>query len=475
MNKIINDFVTDYKLVESYIFEHNGIKILLDVNTSNFFEINDVIYHLIDAIKEGNPIEDLLLNYSESDIDQAVEDLKDNNFLVKEIPNYKKPIIPETAEVNNLVLNVCHDCNLRCKYCFASTGSYKGERSFMSEEVAKKAVDWYFGVSGNSKTLNLQFFGGEPLMNVPLIKTIINYADGLPSEYDKKIYYSMSTNGTILNDEILQLVKDHKIGLQISIDGPPEIHDKYRVTVNGGGSYDMMKKNLKILMKELPINQLIPRATVPPDAIHINKIVNHLFDLGFKIVFFVPAMGCGKYVISEGNFEDLRKEYDILAETFIEKYKNDEEYNVYPFSTEVDVISKGIKRAYGCGSGIGFMNVAVNGDIYPCMRFTNREEYRLGNVFTGIDNEKRQMFFNRTVENRSKCKTCWARYFCGGACISIPTESGNGLLGSDPSACEVAKHVTKLAMYTNCVLSKAGKPFKQNDKEIVDFIRRRLQ
>lgn len=471
----INEYLKDYKLVESYIFEHNGVKILLDVNTSNFFEVNDVIYDVIAAIQGENSSENLLSNHSEEDINQAIADLKENNFLVNEIPEYEKPVVPEDAEVNNLVINICHDCNLRCKYCFASTGSYKGERSLMNEDVAIQTVDWYFKQSGESKALNLQFFGGEPLMNVPLIKKIIVHADELAKKYDKTIYYSMSTNGTILNDEILQLVKDHNIGIQISIDGPPEIHDKYRITENGGGSYDMIKENIKTLLKELPASQVIPRATVPPDAIKINKIVNHLFDLGFKIVFFVPAMGCGKYVISENNFDEIEKEYNQLAETFIEKYENDEEYNVYPFSTEVDVISKGIKRAYGCGSGIGFMNVAMNGDLYPCMRFTNREEYRLGNVFDGIDNEKRKMFFNRTVEDRHNCKKCWARYFCGGACISIPTESGNGLLGSDVSACEVAKHVTKLAMYTNCVLTRDGKPFKNDNKEIVDFIRRRLQ
>jgi uncharacterized protein len=468
----IKNIFETYDLVESYVFKHKEVNILLDVNKSDFFEVDDLTYSLVRFKQEGKTIEHLMKSYSENQIRRGIEDLVSNEILVKAIPKYPQPSIPTSAEVRNMVLNISQDCNLRCKYCFASTGHYNGERGYMSEDVAKKALDWFVKASGESKDLNMHLFGGEPLMNLPLVKIIIDYVHELEERHNKKIYINICTNGTILNDELIELIKKNEIGMQISIDGPREIHDKYRPTPNGKSSYDIIVKNLRKLFEEIPSNQIIPRATIPHDLIRINDVVDHLFELGFKTAFFIPAMGCGNFVINEDDFDIVKEEYNKLIDKFISKCKRNEDYNIFPFITELDVIGKGIKRLYGCGAGIGFVSVDINGDVYPCMRFTNREEYKIGNVSDGFEKQKRDLFFKRTTTNRTNCKTCWARYFCGGACISIPTEIGEGLSGNAPAACEVAKHITKLAMYANAVLSKDNVKFDNNVK---DFMRRRFQ
>ncbi len=476
MNEIIKNKLDKYKLIETHEFSHNGINIVLDVNQSNFYDVNETI---VDIVKYKKKIIDkyatLEKKFTESEIESAITNLVEAKFLVDDIPEYEEIKIPKQKEVVNLVMNISQDCNLRCRYCFASTGHYKGERAFMEEEIAKKTLDWFVNQAVESKTLNLHLFGGEPLMNVDLVKFIVYYSKNIEEKFDKKIYINICTNGTILNDELLKLIKDNEIGMQISIDGPPEIHDKYRPTSDGGSSYKLIKENLGKLFEALNVNSIIPRATISPNDIEINKVVEHLLDIGFKSVFFIPAMGCNNFSIKLEDVDKVKEEYNLLTKKFIDHIREEKQYNVFPLITEIDAVGKGIRRIYGCGAGIGFASVDIHGDIYPCMRFTNRTEYRLGTVENGFDISQREKFFNRTVYNREKCKDCWARFLCGGACISIPTESGKNLEAYAEETCEVSKHIAKLSMYINAVLNREGLKFDKSQLEVNDFMRRRFQ
>lgn len=474
MNTIIKK-IDGKKLVELYYFKHNSINILLDVNKSDFYVVDEVHLDTIRSIKGEITIESLTSRYSFDEIEKAIKDLISENILVDTLPEYDVIQVDRKKEIINLVMNISQDCNLRCTYCFASTGHYKGERRLMTKEVAETTLRWFFDQAHDSKCLNLHLFGGEPLINIPLVEYIVEMCKKLEEEYGKKIYINVCTNGTILNEKLLNLIKENEIGMQISIDGPKEIHDKYRPMANGCSSYDKLRENVSIMFDNLNKNSIIPRGTISSVEVDINDIVKHIIDeIGFNAFFFIPATGTEEQSYAKKDLEEYFKQYDRLVETFLEKLRNGEEYNIYPFTTEVDAIGKGIRRIYGCGAGIGFASVDIQGNIYPCMRFTNNKDYLIGNVYEGL-NEKRQLLFDRTVYNRTKCKECWARHFCGGACIAIPVENGEKMNSYNENVCEVSKHMIELAMYANVIIKKEGLKFNKEQLKVNDFMRRRFQ
>lgn len=475
METIFNE-IKEMQLIEAYYFTHKNHNIFLDINKSDFYSIDnkhlDVIKYLCGD--EVN-IEDLKGKYSTEEIKEVIKNLVEQNILVKELPSTEQLSIDESKEVINLVMNISQDCNLRCKYCFASTGHYKGKRTLMSQEIADKTLRWFFNQAKQSKVLNLHLFGGEPLMNIPLVEYIVEKCKKLEEEFSKKIFINICTNGTILNEKLLKLIKDNEIGMQISIDGPKAVHDKYRPMANGASSYDKLTENVSILFKELDKNTIIPRGTISNADVDVNDIVRHIIEeMGFNAFFFIPAMGSDEHSYNKSDLPKYFYDYDNLVETFLDKLRNKEEYNIYPFVTEVDAIGKGIRRIYGCGAGIGFASVDIKGNIYPCMRFTNNNDYLLGNVDEGF-NENRKKLFERTIYKRKKCRECWARYFCGGACIAIPVENGEGMDSFNENTCEVSKHMIQLAMYANTIIKEEGLQFNKSQLKVNDFMRRRFQ
>lgn len=476
MEKTLEEIKKNNHFIESYHFSHNDVNILLDVNNSNFYAVEKIYCDLADFFSSNTISEAKIKDtYNIGEIEKAVNNLSTFGFICKELPVYEKIAIEKNKEVINLVVNVSHNCNLRCKYCFASTGNYNGARDLMTQEMADKTLEWFLKQAKESKILNLNLFGGEPLTNIPLVKYIVERCKVLEKEFDKKIYLNISTNGTILDDELLQLIKENDIGLQISIDGDKEIHDANRPAANGKSSYDMLEKNVKTLIGAVDNAGLIPRATIAKGITDLPRVVNHMLnDLHFKCVAFTPALGSHEETsYCKEDLNEYFNKYDEIVETFLEKLRNGEEYNVYPFVTEVDAVSKGIKRIYGCGSGLGFASVDIKGNIYPCMRFIGNEEYIIGTVETGF-NEKREMFFNRTVYNRKNCKKCWARHLCGGACVAVQVEDGETLESSNEMVCQVAKRMAELAMYASTVISREKLDFDMHKLTVNDFIRRRF-
>lgn len=467
--------IKDWQMVESYIFCHGKYNILLDINKSNFYSIDGKYLDVIKVLKKEQNEKSLVEKYTTDEVKAVIEELIEQEILVKEFTAAEVLSVDRNKEVINLVMNISQDCNLRCIYCFASTGHYKGDRTLMSKEVADKALRWFFNQAKQSKVLNLHLFGGEPLMNIPLVEYIVETCKQLEKEYSKKIYINVCTNGTILNENLLKLIKDNEIGMQISIDGPKEVHDKYRPMASGKGSYDKLEENVSKLFDELDKNTIIPRGTISNAEVDVNDIVKHIIEkMGFNAFFFIPAMGTDGQSYDKKDLPQYFKQYDRLVETFLEKLRKGEEYNIYPFVTEVDAIGKGVRRIYGCGAGIGFASVDIKGDIYPCMRFTNNKDYLLGNIEDGF-NENRNKLFDRTVYKRKKCKNCWARHFCGGACIAIPVENGETMESYNENTCEVSKHMIELAMYANTVISSEGLKFSKEQLKVNDFMRRRFQ
>lgn len=476
MEYTLKQLEKDKFFVDSYHFSHNGLNILLDVNNSNFYSVENIYCDIADYFSKENVTDDVIQEkYNNEQIQEALNNLIEFGFICDEEPKYEEIAIEQDKEVINLVVNVSHNCNLRCKYCFASTGNYNGARDLMSQEMADKTLDWFLKQAKESNVLNINLFGGEPLTNIPLVKYMVKRCRELEKEYDKKIYITISTNGTILNDELVQLIKENDIGLQLSIDGDKEIHDANRPAANGKSSYDMLAENVKTLLGEVDNAGLIPRATVAKGVTDVPRIVNHMLnDMHFKCVALTPALG--SHPETSYNQEDLDeyfKKYDELAETFLEKLRQGEEFNIYPFTSEVDAVSKGIRRIYGCGSGLGFASIDIKGNIYPCMRFIGNEDYIIGHVETGF-NEKRQMFYDRTVYKRTHCRECWARHLCGGACVAVQVECGESLESYNPMVCQVAKRMAELAMYASSVITEEKLEFDMHKLTVNDFIRRRF-
>ncbi len=462
--------------VEAYHFSHNGTNILLDVNNSNFYSVEDVYCDIADCLSNAElTAKEIKKKYESEEIQEALENLTSFGFICDEEPKYEEIAIERDKEVINLVINVSHNCNLRCKYCFAATGSYNGARDLMSQEMADETLYWFLNQAKTSKVLNINLFGGEPLTNIPLVKYIVNKCKELEAEYDKKIYMTISTNGTIMNDELVQFIKENDIGLQISVDGDKEIHDANRPAANGQSSYDMVAKNVKALLKEVDNAGVIPRATVARGITDVTSIVNHMLnDMHFKCVALTPSLGAYEETsYKQEDLDEYFEKYDELAETFLTNLRNGEEFNIYPLVSEVDAVSKGIRRIYGCGSGLGFASVDIKGNIYPCMRFIGNEDYIIGHVKAGF-NERRQMFFDRTVYNRTKCKSCWARHLCGGACVAVQVECGEPLESYNTMVCQVAKRMAELAMYASTVIAKENLDFDMRNLTVNDFIRRRF-
>lgn len=472
----LEDVKKDKFLIDCYTFTHNGKNILLDINNSDFYSVEKEYCDIVNFLKsENDTYDESIQNYSKQKIDQIIQDLTDFGFILNESPEYEKIAIDEYKEVINLVINVSHNCNLRCKYCFASTGSYNGKRDLMNLETADKTLEWFLKQAKESKVLNLNLFGGEPLVNIPLVEYIVKRCEDLEKEYDKKIYITISTNGTIMNENLLKLIKDYDIGLQISIDGDKDIHDANRPTADNSSSYDLLVGNVKTLLSEVDNAGLIPRATIAKGVTDIIHIVDHMLnDLKFKCVAFTPALGSNKATsYSQEDLDEYFKKYDELVEIFLSKLRKGEEFNIYPFTTEVDAVSKGIRRIYGCGAGLGFSSVDIKGNIYPCMRFIGNEEYIIGNVKDGF-NDNRQKFFDRTIYNREKCSTCWARHLCGGACVAVQVECGETLESYNPLVCQVAKRMAELAMYASSVIAEEGLDFDMHKLTVNDFVRRRF-
>lgn len=476
MGYILEEIKKNYFFVESYHFSHKDVNILLDVNNSNFYSV-EPIYCDLSEFFSGDRVTATQIRekYENDQIQAAIDNLMKFGFICKEEPRYEEISIEDNKEVINLVMNVSHNCNLRCKYCFASTGNYNGARDLMSQEMADKTLEWFLKQAKEAKVLNLNLFGGEPLTNIPLVKYIVGRCKELEEQYSKKIYITISTNGTILNEDLVKLIKENDIGLQISIDGDKEIHDANRPAANGKSSYDMLAENVKTLQDEVDPAGLIPRATIAKGVTDITRVVHHMLDdMNFKCVALTPALGSYEETsYEESDLEEYFKKYDELAETFLEKLRNGEEFNIYPFVSEVDAVSKGIKRIYGCGSGLGFASVDIKGNIYPCMRFIGNEDYIIGHVETGF-NEKRKMFYERTVYKRSKCKDCWARHLCGGACVAVQVECGETLESYHPMVCKIAQRMAELAMYASTVIAKEGLDFDMHKLTVNDFIRRRF-
>ena len=411
-------------------FKAKDLNIVLDVNSGGVHLVDDVTYDVLDDVlppfeKEcpSEVIEKLSDRYSEEEIKEAYEEICE---LYEEKTLFSDDIYGDYANtavmspIKAMCLHIAHDCNLRCKYCFASTGDFGTGRKLMPFETGKAAIDFLLEKSVGRENLEVDFFGGEPLMNFQVVKDIVEYARSKEEEFGKHFKFTITTNGMLLNDENIDYINKEMYNVVLSIDGRKEVNDRMRTRVDGSGSYDKILPNFqKLVQKRGNDKEYYVRGTYTKYNLDFADDVMHLYEAGFDQISVEPVMEDPKveYALTEEDLDTIYQEYDRLTDKIMEIKKKGEFINFFHFMIDLDQGPCVVKRLRGCGSGNEYVSITPDGDIYPCHQFVGHEEYKMGNLEEGTFNEEiKKEFAGCHVYSKPACQDCWAKFYCSGGC-----------------------------------------------------------
>lgn len=410
-------------------FKAKDINILLDVNSGGVHVIDDVTYDLLDQVKPpftpecpSEVFQALGEKYTETEIRESYEEilsLHDQKLLYSDdvYGDYANTAVE--SPIKAMCLHIAHDCNLRCKYCFASTGDFGTGRKLMPLEVGKAAIDFLLEKSVGRENLEVDFFGGEPLMNFDVVKEIVSYARSKEKEYGKNFRFTITTNGMLLTDDKIDYINQEMSNVVLSIDGRKEVNDRMRVRVDGSGSYDRIMDGYKKLVEKRGDKEYYVRGTYTKYNLDFAEDVIHLYEAGFDQVSVEPVMEdeSVEYAITEKDLDRIYREYDKLVDRIGDIKKKGEFINFFHFMIDLDQGPCVIKRLRGCGSGNEYVAITPDGDIYPCHQFVGHEEYCMGSLEEGTFNEEiKKEFAGTHVYSKPACQDCWAKFYCSGGC-----------------------------------------------------------
>lgn len=445
-------------------YKNNGYNIVLDVNSGSVHVVDELVYDIIEMY-ENNTKEQILdkleHKYPAQEIEEAIleiEQLKENGQLFTE-DTYKDMVIDfkkRDTVVKAMCLHIAHDCNLACKYCFAEEGEYHGRRALMSLEVGKKALDYLIENSGNRRNLEVDFFGGEPLMNWDVVKELVKYGREKEKEYNKNFRFTLTTNGVLLDDEVMEFVNKEMSNVVMSLDGRKEINDKMRPFRNGKGSYDLIVPKFKKLADSRNQTNYYIRGTFTRNNLDFSKDVIEYADLGFTQMSIEPVVADPEeeYALREEDIPKILEEYDKLAKEYIKRKKEGRGFNFFHFMIDLQQGPCVYKRMSGCGSGTEYLAVTPWGDLYPCHQFVGQEEFLLGNVFDGITNtEVRDEFKLCNVYAKDKCKECFARFYCSGGCAANSYKFHGNITDAYDIGCEMERKRVECAIMIKAALA----------------------
>ncbi|MGI6006977.1 MAG: thioether cross-link-forming SCIFF peptide maturase [Ruminococcus sp.] len=413
-----------------YQYRNNGYNIVLDINSGSVHVVDDLVYDVLDMLNQGKNTEEIMEKLgSEYDPDQVAEALSECRELKKQGMLFTEDIYKGAIQqfqkretvVKALCLHIAHDCNLACRYCFAGEGEYHGRRALMSFEVGKKALDFLIAHSGNRRNLEVDFFGGEPLMNWQVVKDLVAYGRSQESIHDKKFRFTLTTNGVLLNDEVMEFANREMGNVVLSIDGRKEVHDFMRPFRSGAGSYDLIIPKFQKFAESRHQQNYYVRGTFTRYNLDFAKDVLHLADLGFQQISMEPvvALPTEDYAIRMEDVPAVCEQYDILAEEMIRREREGRGFNFFHFMIDLSGGPCVYKRLSGCGSGTEYLAVTPWGDLYPCHQFVGEEKFLLGNVDDGIvRTDICNQFKNCNVYAKEKCQECFSRFYCSGGCAA---------------------------------------------------------
>lgn len=433
-------------------FSMNGVNVVMDIFSGAVHVVDDVVYQIVEAYEEGDRAK-VLAQFGETYRPEMLQEAMDELDGLKEAEMmYTKdeyaPVLDQINARNPVVkalcLHIAHDCNLKCVYCFAEEGEYHGHRSLMSSEVGKAAIDFLIANSGSRKNLEVDFFGGEPLMNFEVVKEIVAYARAIEQEKGKNFRFTITTNGILLNDEIQAYINQNMHNVVISLDGRKEVNDKMRPRAGGQGSYDVIVPKFQKLAESRNQTNYYIRGTFTRNNLDFMQDVLHMADLGFKQISVEPVVGpeTDSYAIREEDLPRIFKEYEDLAEELYERHQEGgaRDFNFFHFNIDLTGGPCVAKRLVGCGSGTEYLAVTPEGDLYPCHQFVGLEGFRMGDVFTGIENwQLREKFSACNVYAKESCRNCWARFYCSGGCAANAYQLEGDILKPYEVGCEMQR------------------------------------
>lgn len=457
-----------------HTFTALGQYLAADVNSGAVHVLDKLTYDLLTLMGEGpvgegrvpQELVDQLSQYDPADLEEGWQELRQlqDAGLLFTTDDYLDPeaamALPKAAVVKALCLHVSHDCNLRCKYCFASTGDFgTGHRMTMDFNTAKKAIDWVVAKSGKRRNIEVDFFGGEPLMAMDTVKKTVEYARSLEEKYDKVFRFTITTNGILLDDETIDYINREMSNVVLSLDGRGEVNDRMRPTVNGKGSYEIIVPKFQKLVAGRGTRDYYVRGTFTRDNLDFAEDVLHMGDLGFRHVSVEPCSGPSDdpYAIREEDLGRVEVEYEKLARVLMDR----KDINFFHFNVDLAQGPCVIKRLRGCGAGCEYVAITPDGDIYPCHQFVGKEEFRMGSVHDGsFDMAISGQFAQQNVYTRPACRECWARFYCSGGCSASNMLVNGDITRSNEVACAMERKRLECAIALNAIA--AGMQGSQN-------------
>ncbi len=442
-------------MIHSY--KLSGLNIVLDICSGSVHAVDEVAYDIINLYEKEDKekiISLMLEKYGDRE-DITREELELCFEDIEELKNEGKLFSEDTFEpmagdlkkksagiVKALCMHIAHTCNLNCSYCFASQGKYHGDRAMMSFEVGKQAFDFLIANSGSRKNLEVDFFGGEPLMNFGVVKELVAYARSIEKDHGKNFRFTLTTNGVLIDDDVIDFANKEMSNVVLSLDGRKEVHDRFRVDYNGKGSWEKIVPKFQKLVEAREGKNYYMRGTFTHHNPDFLEDIKEMLSLGFKELSMEPVV-CAEDDPSALTKDDLpvvMKQYEELAELMLKKHKEGDGFTFYHYMIDLKGGPCIYKRISGCGSGTEYMAVTPWGDLYPCHQFVGEEKYKLGDVWKGVTNtEIQNEFAECNVYTREECRSCWARLYCSGGCAANAYHATGSVKGIYSTGCELFK------------------------------------
>ncbi len=439
-------------MIHSY--KMKGYNIIIDQNSGCVHSVDEVAYDIINMF-ESEPKEKIkafiLDKYSKrddvtpEDIDLCFEDIealiKDGRLFAKDaFENSALDFKKRQGVLKAICLHVAHDCNLACKYCFAGKGEYDGPKGLMSFETGKRALDFLVEKSGTRKNLEVDFFGGEPLLNWEVCKKLVEYGRSIEKEHGKNFRFTLTTNGVLVNDEVIDFCNREMGNVVLSLDGRKETHDRLRTTCNGKGSYDLIVDKFKKFANARNQADYYMRGTYTHYNADFSKDIIHMADLGFKELSIEPVVSdpTEPYALKENDLPILKEQYEILADEMLRRYRNGNGFTFYHYMIDLNSGPCIVKRISGCGVGTEYMAVTPSGELYPCHQFVGDEKFLLGDIWKGVTNTTiLDEFKGCNVYSHPECKDCFAKLYCSGGCAANAYHTTGSVNGIYEFGCEL--------------------------------------
>ncbi len=433
-----------------HTYSLNEYNIAIDGNSGAVHLLDELTYQILQdekylpSIKKA--VYKLKSKYKLEEIKEAYKEIKlleEQGTLFSSIENIERAAVSKKVitTLKALCLHVSHDCNLRCEYCFASEGDYNSGRKLMEKEVAIKAVDYLVANSQGRHKIEIDFFGGEPLMNFDVVEAVVKYGRKIEKEINKRFYFTITTNGTLLNKQRIEFINEYMDNVVISIDGRKEVHDETRHDCNGKGSYEKIVPLAKELVAGRNGKSYFVRGTFTAKNKDFSNDVMHLAELGFKEISVEPVVGSGNDLyFKDADTHDILKEYENLALKYIDRLKSDNKFRFYHFNINLEDGPCLLKRITACGAGYEYLAVSPEGKLYPCHQFVGQDEFMVGDIYSGIsNNELCKEFQVNTVFEKEKCRECWAKLFCSGGCHASAFFTNGNIKEPNETSCILQK------------------------------------